>query len=302
MNDQMPKPIRISGHHKRSQPHSSTPKLWARNKHPRTMRMMPLLFMSKPLLVGRELRLMVIECRMKQAPVDRGLSVQRQAKLERLDAHRLTILRALDGIAHFAIDQCEQRVIAADADVGAGMKLGATLADDDRAGRNGLATEHLHAEHLRLGVAAVPGGTAAFFLCHGSGLLECGSSGVHRADFDLGEVLAMTLPLLVVLATTHLEDAHLVMPALSQDFGHHARARHQGSPDLQVSAVTDSQHLVDRDLLANIRSNLFYLDLFAGGNLVLFAAGFYDRVHISPFDSNRYCFNAATTPRLPQSL
>src|SRR5436190_13909087 len=112
----------------------------------------------------------------------------------------------------------------------------------------------------------------------------------------------MTLPLLIMLATAHLEDAHLVMPAVCHHRGLHDCARYQGSPDLQVSAVTDSQHLVDRDLLANIRSNLFYLDLFAGGNLVLFAAGFYDRVHISPFDSNRYCFNAATTLRLPQSL
>ena len=49
-------------------------------------------------------------------------------------------------------------------------------------------------------------------------------------------------------------------------------------------AGTNGQHLVDRDLLANIRSNLFYFDLFACSNLVLFATGFYDRVHISPFN------------------
>jgi hypothetical protein len=41
--------------------------------------------------------------------------------------------------------------------------------------------------------------------------------------------------------------------------------------------------MVDRDLLSNIRSNLFYFDLFAGNDLVLLATGFYDRVHISPF-------------------
>ena len=107
---------------------------------------------------------------------------------------------------------------------------------------------------------------------------------VHRTDLNFGEVLAMTLPLLIVLATAHLEDAHLVMPAVSHDGDHHGCARYQGSPDLQVSAVADCQHLVDRDLLANIRSNLFYFDLFACSNLVLLAAGFYDRVHISPFD------------------
>ena len=73
------------------------------------------------------------------------------------------------------------------------------------------------------------------------------------------------------------------MPAMRQHGGHHAGARDQGSPDLQLSAGANGQHLVDRDLLANIRSNLFYFDLFACSNFVLFAAGFYDRVHISPF-------------------
>src|SRR2546427_1231482 len=87
--------------------------------------------------------------------------------------------------------------------------------------------------------------------------LTFGNSGVHGTDLELGEGLAMTLPLLIVLAATHLEDAHLVVLALGHDSGHHACASYQGSPDLQIGAVTDSQHLVDRDLLANIRSNLF---------------------------------------------
>jgi hypothetical protein len=95
------------------------------------------------------------------------------------------------------------------------------------------------------------------------------------------EPAGSVLPLLIVLATAHLEDAHLVVPAVGHHRGLDDRARNQGSPDLQVSAVADCQHLVDRDLLANIRSNLFYLDLLACGNLVLLAAGFYDRVHIS---------------------
>jgi hypothetical protein len=73
------------------------------------------------------------------------------------------------------------------------------------------------------------------------------------------------------------------VPALSEHGGLDACAGNQGSPDLQVGAVSDSQYLVDHDLLANVRSNLFYLDLLACGNLVLLAAGAYDRVHISPF-------------------
>ena len=57
-------------------------------------------------------------------------------------------------------------------------------------------------------------------------------------------------------------------------------ARDPGRADLQFRAVADCEHLVDHDFLANVRSNLFYLDLFASSNLVLFATGFYDRVHV----------------------
>ncbi|KAI1696393.1 hypothetical protein Ddc_20454 [Ditylenchus destructor] len=84
----------------------------------------------------------------------------------------------------------------------------------------------------------------------------------------------MALALLVVLATTQLEDAHLVVLAMSHHGGLDAGASNQGGPDLEVRAVSDCQNLVDHDLLANFRSNLFYLDLFASSNLVLLATGF----------------------------
>jgi len=103
----------------------------------------------------------------------------------------------------------------------------------------------------------------------------------------------MALALLVVLATTQLEDAHLVVLALCHNSGLDASASNQGSANLQFGAVTHGENLVDHDLLANFRSNLFYLDLFASSNFVLLAAGFYDRVHISPFSettrANRGC-------------
>jgi hypothetical protein len=35
-------------------------------------------------------------------------------------------------------------------------------------------------------------------------------------------------------------------------------------------------------LLAYVRSNLFYFNFFSSSNLVLFATGFYDRVHVRP--------------------
>jgi len=56
-------------------------------------------------------------------------------------------------------------------------------------------------------------------------------------------------------------------------------AGHQGCTDLQFCAVADSQNLVDHNLLAYVRSNLFYFNFFASSNTILFATGFYDRVH-----------------------
>ncbi len=53
----------------------------------------------------------------------------------------------------------------------------------------------------------------------------------------------------------------------------------QGRADLQVCAVADCENLINHDFLANVRSNLFYFNFFASDNTILFATGFYDRVH-----------------------
>ena len=62
--------------------------------------------------------------------------------------------------------ECEQRVVAATADVGAGVEVRAALADDDLAGEDLLAAEALHAQSLSVGVTTVAGGACALFVCH----------------------------------------------------------------------------------------------------------------------------------------
>ena len=44
-------------------------------------------------------------------------------------------------------------------------------------------------------------------------------------------------------------------------------------------AFADQQYLIEHDFRANRRGQLLDLQFFAGGNLVLLAAGFYDRIH-----------------------
>ena len=67
---------------------------------------------------------------------------------------------------HDAVDGGEQGVVAADADILAGVHLGAALADEDVAGEDLLAAEPLHAEPLAVGIAAVARGAACFLVCH----------------------------------------------------------------------------------------------------------------------------------------
>src|SRR6185436_4101602 len=65
-----------------------------------------------------------------------------------------------------AVNQREQRVVLSVADVPAGVKNGANLADDDRAGCHRLAAEPLDPTPLALGVASVAGGTLTFLMSH----------------------------------------------------------------------------------------------------------------------------------------
>ena len=72
----------------------------------------------------------------------------------------LTLALELDG----TVDQSEQGVILADADIDTGMDVGASLADQDVAGQNELTVSTLDAQALGLGVTAVLGGTAALMV------------------------------------------------------------------------------------------------------------------------------------------
>ena len=72
----------------------------------------------------------------------------------------LTQTLKLDAAVHLG----EQGVIAADAHVDAGMDMGAALADQNVSGQHKLTVSPLHAQPLRLRVAAIPGGTHALLM------------------------------------------------------------------------------------------------------------------------------------------
>ena len=66
---------------------------------------------------------------------------------------------------NLTVDECEEGVIGATADVVAGMDLGASLAKKDVAGSYKLTVLSLNAETLGLTVTTVLGRTDTFFMC-----------------------------------------------------------------------------------------------------------------------------------------
>src|SRR5262249_17651043 len=82
------------------------------------------------------------------------------------DAHVARISASFE--LHVAVDLREERVVRAEPDVQAWLESGAPLPDQDRAARHELTSEALHAEHLRIGVPAVPGAADAFLVRHRS--------------------------------------------------------------------------------------------------------------------------------------
>src|SRR5688500_989057 len=108
-----------------------------------------------------------------------GLAVGRAVRRNR-DGALLAAATELDR----ALGDREDRVVAADADAVAGAELRAALPHDDVAGLDLLAAEHLHAETLRVRVAAVPGGTEALLVCH-LALLLLGERRLERRECAL---------------------------------------------------------------------------------------------------------------------
>src|SRR5947209_5077568 len=100
-------------------------------------------------------------------------------------------------------------------------------------------------------------------------------------DAKLGIALAVPLVLLVMLAPPHLEDFHFFAASVRDDGRLDRGAGNDRLPDAHAIAFADDhQDLIERHLGANVRRDLFDLELFARRDLVLLAAGFYDRIHV----------------------
>ena len=67
---------------------------------------------------------------------------------------------------YLAVDQSEESIVLADADIRARMDVSAALTNENVASRYNLTVCTLDAEALGLGITTVLGRTYAFFMCH----------------------------------------------------------------------------------------------------------------------------------------
>src|SRR5512133_93514 len=127
----------------------------------------------------------------------------------------------------------EDRVVSADPGTGPGAELRAPLADEDHPRLHGLAVVDLHAEPLGLRVAAVPGGTESFLVCHlalflllrarrlarGRLLRVRRRLRADRRDLDLRQRAAVARMTPVARAPAVLADADLLALHVAQHLG-----------------------------------------------------------------------------------
>src|SRR4051812_6273756 len=132
----------------------------------------------------------------------------RRRRRRRHDMDRHLLARLVE--AHRAVDQGEQGVVLADADILALVELGAALADDDVAGEDLLAAELLDAQAPTGGIAAVARAAACLFMCHMPAPALAGDAG----DLEDRQVLAMTVLAPRILAPPLLENDDLVAAGL----------------------------------------------------------------------------------------
>src|SRR5215203_5999390 len=174
------------------------------------------------------------------------------------------------------LDHGVDRVVLADADVAADPELGATLADDDRAGIDVRTVGALHAQPLRLGVAAVTRTTDTFFMGHGgspSSLLAV-DSGNSQARLLLAVAGAPAVALLRLV----LEDDEFFAAEVVVDRGRNARPFDDRRPDLGGAVAADEEHLIEGDVVAGLGGEPFDGDRVTDADPVLLATGLDDGV------------------------
>src|SRR6185312_6397826 len=173
---------------------------------------------------------------------------------------------------HDAVNEGEDRVVGAEADVVARVPACAALAHDDVPRAHALAAELLDAAVLRVRVAPVARRAYAFLMSHGR-LPE-----LDVVDANFREALPVSLLLGVVLPAPELEDDDLLAEAVLHDLAGDLRALQGWHADFRRVAVRSEQDLVELDLGAGIAEHRGDAERLARLSAELLSAGLDDCV------------------------
>ncbi len=178
---------------------------------------------------------------------------------------------------HYTVAQREEAVVLGHADVFAGKNLCSPLPDNYAARRYLLAAESFDAESLRIAVAAVPGTSAAFLVCHEILLSYFPLVGfLNRVDVYRCEFFAVALRDLEVLSLNLAEHEYFVIPIVIDDRSFDDRSLDDRVSDRFRCLVFDQENLVKSELVADLGLQLRDGHVRILGNFELFSGYFYD--------------------------
>jgi len=165
-----------------------------------------------------------------------------------------------------AVDQSENRVITAEADVFSRQEFCAALADNDIAGKNHLAAKSLYAETFADAVAAVLNAALSFFVSHGLGFFGFGAAG-DAFNLHPREFATVTDSAVITFAALVFERDDLFVFALFDNFGRDLSAI------ADLATVNVHQHF-ERGRFARLNVQKIDVDCVAFRDAILPTASF----------------------------
>jgi len=170
-------------------------------------------------------------------------------------------------------DFCKQRVVLANADIGAGMNFGAPLTNQDIPGQDMLSAEAFHAKALRVAVSPVSGGSNPFFMRHTLLLYDF-------SDFKTGEVLAMPLRPAVIFSPFLLKNNDFFSPAMLHHFCNDLGIFEGLGINDDPLFILQKKHGLKGDPVSHFGVDLFNIKDVSGRHPMLLSACFHNCAHL----------------------
>lgn len=215
---------------------------------------------------------------------------------------------------HDSVNQSEERIVTASADVLAGMQFRTALAHQNAACLHGLSTELLDAKSLRVTVSSVTRATYTFFMCqldspppgpqvepetylvankikseraYPEALLE-----LDLLDQNLSVRLSMAESAMLVLLGLICESNDLLAFDVADYLCGNLCAFNDGRTHLVALITTDEQYIAELDSLSSGGIQLFNLDCFILSDGVLLTAGSQNCIHKRACSFRTVCRNS----------